>query len=282
MQPSSMLPVSCGPFAVQWSASDRQLSAYLVRRWRPWASSRPPDVDVRLVPMDDVDARATATPRQRSIHSDDTHHLTMRIGDLACVCWQQGTHRLVCTYAARSMEAFGVLLAEGLAGWLLLPWLCARGSALFHAAGIIAADGSVDVFMGPSGIGKTTLTRLADPPRVVHDDMLILTPDARGWWQVNAPPWRHTSAAGAQAHRLGRLFVLTRERPSGAVALSPAEAVPALWRAISHGMQGAWLWQERWRIAHALLEQRRCYRLRYRLEEEDPWSMIAATARDTA
>lgn len=59
--------------------------------------------------------------------------------------------------------------------------LLARGGALLHAAGI-ASGGDALVFFGPSGAGKTTLSRLArDSGReVLGDDLVALVPDHAG------------------------------------------------------------------------------------------------------
>jgi hypothetical protein len=72
---------------------------------------------------------------------------------------------------------------------ILIPALLRRDVAVVHGAGLIL-DGRGFVFFGPSGIGKTTTSRLglARGGALLNDDRVALRPDGPGW-RVCGTPW---------------------------------------------------------------------------------------------
>ena len=60
------------------------------------------------------------------------------------------------------------------------------GGFLFHAAGILR-DGCAFVFFGPSGIGKTTISRMSGKGTVLNDDLILLLPVDEHWYAYSTP-----------------------------------------------------------------------------------------------
>lgn len=68
---------------------------------------------------------------------------------------------------------------------------------LFHAAGIVK-DERAFLFFGHSGSGKTTVSRLSEPYRILNDDLLLLLPEKSNdpavhkWIAYSTPFWNPT------------------------------------------------------------------------------------------
>ena len=61
------------------------------------------------------------------------------------------------------------------------------GGLMLHAAGIVRHSGAY-LFLGHSGSGKTTVSRLSSGDLVLNDDLVVLLPLERAW-QVHATPF---------------------------------------------------------------------------------------------
>lgn len=61
--------------------------------------------------------------------------------------------------------------------WLLSPLLIRDFKAMLHCSAIIKKDTTADLFLGPSGAGKTTITELATRHgnRILSDDMNLIS-----------------------------------------------------------------------------------------------------------
>lgn len=104
---------------------------------------------------------------------------------------------------------------------ILAGRLLAEGGVLLHAAAI-AADEGARVFFGPSGAGKTTVTRLVGEG-VITDEITAVR-RVGGAWRVSALPWR---GAPGEAELAG-LFAVGRARETSFRPLAPVEAVRRL------------------------------------------------------
>lgn len=62
-----------------------------------------------------------------------------------------------------------------------------RGGLLFHAAGI-EKNGKGMIFVGHSGVGKTTVAKNSPAGCVLNDDLLVLYPEGEEW-RVSASPF---------------------------------------------------------------------------------------------
>ncbi|MGB9591334.1 MAG: hypothetical protein ACPL1K_02325 [Candidatus Kryptoniota bacterium] len=66
-----------------------------------------------------------------------------------------------------------------------------RGGLMVHAAGI-AREQIAYLFVGKSGIGKTTVARNSPMGSVLNDDLLFLQPRENGWMVFSAPFYNQT------------------------------------------------------------------------------------------
>jgi len=64
--------------------------------------------------------------------------------------------------------------------WILPRYLLSSSQALLHSSCVIGRDGLAYFFLGPSGAGKTTVTRLRGDRDVLGDDMNVLTLNHEG------------------------------------------------------------------------------------------------------
>lgn len=65
------------------------------------------------------------------------------------------------------------------------------GGLLIHCAGL-KTDAGVYLFAGQSGSGKSTVVSLSRESRratALGDDLILLRPEARGWWAYGTPFW---------------------------------------------------------------------------------------------
>lgn len=58
--------------------------------------------------------------------------------------------------------------------WYLSPKLIDLKKAMIHSSVVLNKFGKAEVFLGPSGAGKTTITSLSKPRKVLSDDMNLL------------------------------------------------------------------------------------------------------------
>lgn len=74
--------------------------------------------------------------------------------------------------------AFEAKLDDGLHNffrWYLSPQLLPLNKAMIHSSAILSKDErEAFLFFGPSGAGKTTITELASPRKILSDDMNVL------------------------------------------------------------------------------------------------------------
>ena len=113
---------------------------------------------------------------------------------------------------------------------LFMVHLLARGFGVeVHGGGVVLPDGRGWLFVGVSGDGKTTLSRLwlAEPDvRVLSDERIILREEDGAIW-MHGTPWHgdgHVAAPGRA--RLDRVFFL-RHGARNALAAVPAAAAVA-------------------------------------------------------
>jgi hypothetical protein len=113
---------------------------------------------------------------------------------------------------------------------VLYAWLCVEQSALLiHAAGIIRNNRGY-VFFGPSGNGKTTISRLSMEDTVLSDDLVIVKKQNAAW-RVFGVPFRGDFPEAPRTNataELAGIFALAKDDQHYLVPLSPVEAVARL------------------------------------------------------
>jgi hypothetical protein len=100
-----------------------------------------------------------------------------------------------------------------------------------HGCGMIDPKHGGFLFLGHSGAGKTTTTRLwksVRNPEILSDDRIILRIHDRELWMYGTP-WHGEAAFASPAKaRLNRIFILQHGAENKMVELSPARAVGEL------------------------------------------------------
>jgi hypothetical protein len=107
--------------------------------------------------------------------------------------------------------------------------LLARGLGVeVHGGGVVLPDGRGWLFVGVSGAGKTTLSRmwLAEPDvRVLSDERIILREDGGEIWMYGTPWHGDGHIAQPGRARLDRVFFLRHGRKNGLTAVPAASTV---------------------------------------------------------
>ena len=113
---------------------------------------------------------------------------------------------------------------------VLYAWHCLEeGSLLVHAAGVIR-KGRGYVFFGPSGNGKTTISRLSLDNTVLSDDLVIITRQGETC-RVLGVPFRGDFVEGPRTNAaadLRGIFALAKDSAHYVTELSKAEAIARL------------------------------------------------------
>jgi len=104
-----------------------------------------------------------------------------------------------------------------------------------HSCGIVRPDGTGNLFVGHSGAGKSTTTRLwtaREDVEVLSDDRIIVRRDEAadsGRMRMYGTPWHGEAAyASPGSAPLARIFVLQHGRGNVLTRLSPGQAVAEL------------------------------------------------------
>lgn len=148
-----------------------------------------------------------------------------------------------------------------------------RGGCVVHAAGI-AHRGQGFLFLGPSGTGKTTLSRLSEGDVVLNDDLVLMMPTPEGWQICGTPftnphqnPPHHASVPLRAVLRLSQSPVHQME------ALAPAAALAEVVSSVALLSNLPPLAPRVMEIASQMLQSVPCFRLRFR-KDAGFWRLI--------
>ena len=104
-----------------------------------------------------------------------------------------------------------------------------------HSCGIVRADGIGNLFVGHSGAGKSTTTRLwteREDVEVLSDDRIIVrreSPDDPSHMRMYGTPWHGEAMyASPNSAALARIFILEHGYGNVITPLSPNQAVAEL------------------------------------------------------
>jgi len=114
---------------------------------------------------------------------------------------------------------------------VLLAKLLARGAGVeLHSCGLVDREGMGHLFVGQSGAGKTTTSRLwgDDAALIVSDDRVVVR-EQGGRMEIHGTPW-HGEAALSSPHSapLAGIYLLAQSTVNELVDLDPATAVARL------------------------------------------------------
>jgi hypothetical protein len=106
-----------------------------------------------------------------------------------------------------------------------LPW---QDGFLLHAATVLR-EGRAFVFMGRSGVGKSTVARHAPAGCVLTDEISLVRRVDGCWHACGTPFWGEFRAAGQQKHApVAGIYLLVQAARNCAERLAPAGALRAL------------------------------------------------------
>ncbi len=103
-----------------------------------------------------------------------------------------------------------------------------RNGLMIHAAGI-ERDGGAYLFVGKSGIGKTTVARNSPIGSVLNDDLLFVFPQGKSWLVYSAPFYNQTQVKPRFGLApLKRIYFLVQDRDVYLEEINPISAVAML------------------------------------------------------
>lgn len=164
-----------------------------------------------------------------------------------------------CDSALRIMLSFRLLESEGL---------------LLHSAGL-AKDGKGYLFLGESGAGKSTVSRISAPfAHVLSDDLALARLEEDGATVRGTPFYGEFGTAGADiAAPLQGLFFLRQHSSNERVPLTPAQALPRFMRSIMFFGQDRAGTQAILDLALEFCQRLPCYELRF-LPDASFWEAV--------
>ncbi len=116
---------------------------------------------------------------------------------------------------------------------LVTNWLATLGGrgVEVHGCGLVDSGSGSHLFLGHSGAGKSTTTRLwksLRPVRVLSDDRIILHKQANEIWMYGTPWHGEAGFASPENAKINRIFVIEHGDKNDILPLSQARAVAEL------------------------------------------------------
>ena len=129
----------------------------------------------------------------------------------------------------------GAALSYPLDELLIMHRLTQEKAIELHCCGIVRPDGTGNLFVGHSGAGKSTTTRLwlaREDVQILSDDRIIVrrnTPEDRSTMRMYGTPWHGEAMfASPGSALLKRIFILQHGHGNVLTRLSPSQAVAEL------------------------------------------------------
>jgi hypothetical protein len=114
---------------------------------------------------------------------------------------------------------------------LVTNWLARNGGVEVHGCGVLDDSTGGHLFLGHSGAGKSTTSRLwrsLRGARVLSDDRIILREESNEIWMYGTPWHGEAGFASAEKTRVHKIFMLEHGNGNEIVPLPEAKAVAAL------------------------------------------------------
>lgn len=152
--------------------------------------------------------------------------------------------------------------------------LAEQEGVLLHAASVIRA-GRAFLFAGPSGVGKTTISRLAQPDDHLLTDEISYVRNCSGRWTAFGTPFAGELARPGENRRapIAALYLLRHGEENRLMPLPPAVATRAIMRNVLFFADDPGLTRRVFETVCALVESAPVYDLAF-LPDSRVWSLI--------
>jgi hypothetical protein len=157
-------------------------------------------------------------------------------------------------------------LMEPLIQWWMSTWLAASGKGFVVHASSIGLEGHGMIFIGESGAGKSTISRLAQEKGgiVLNDERSVLWNDS-GKWFVSGTPWHGEFAQASAGHfPLHSLFLLRKADRESIRAVPTTRGIAAIVPQIFMSLWSAPLTDSTLALLHRALQETRWGELYFR------------------
>ncbi len=148
------------------------------------------------------------------------------------------------------------------------------GGLLLHSAAIVRQDQAF-VFFGPSGVGKTTVSRLSPNDIVLNDDLVVVFPQQNQWFVCATPFWNITQVrpSGPRCAPLRGMLRLVQAPHVALKEMSRARALAELLSAVLMAPCDAERSHEVFAVVERLLQDVLLYELFF-LADDSFWNVV--------
>lgn len=275
---AASIALRIGPLAFRLEGLSRRQAGGLAGRFLPFevAQVTSPDVAIRLHP-----AGVNEFLRLRRDGVPETYRLEIRRNRSTLTLWSYEFFGRLDTATGRAdlavVDGEGERFDRGLENFLRVltaTYIVQRGGLLVHASGVVR-HGSAHLFFGPSGRGKTTVTRLSPDDLVLSDDLSLVIHNGGRFEAVGIPfgMAHHAAPSTSDSFPIASINALVQSPEVRREPLTGALALAELVASLPFVMEDAALSARALDVAGALLREVPAHRLYFR---KDPsfWDVI--------
>ncbi len=238
------IDLSFGPVRMRLTDLSESQAARLSERYRPFvtAPGEGPCLSITL-----RQAPVAAFLRARRDGASEIYRMERRVAGGRLILWSYefaGWADAASRQARLDLvEPDGAFFDRGLENFLRVMTACSilhAGGFLLHGAAVVRG-GRAYVFFGPSGAGKTTITRLSSGDTILSDDLTLVVPVDGGYAAAGIPfgMAHHRVPDTAGAFPIASFNRLVQSRSVGREPVAPARAVAEITASLPFVMQEA-------------------------------------------
>jgi hypothetical protein len=216
-QPGGVICIEIGGVKVGLGGIPSGLAARVRRRYAQFLARGAPDLTVDLTCSRDGTHRPTEMP---TVERTGERAYSIQYGTLAA-------ELDLAAGRGRAEIPSSIWLVDSLLRMTFGLALLERGGLLLHSSGVLCGRRALVCF-GPSGVGKTTVTRSVPREDVMCDEMIALVPNGAGVRAYGTPFHGDYRICAPRTAPLGALVRLVQGATDELTALSPAVAAQTL------------------------------------------------------